>query len=197
MVLLSYAAVGHPESTSRAWGTNTDERVRHFPCDRHLRDVDDAYYRGIDVAAPPATVFRWLCQLRVAPYSYDWIDNLGRRSPPQLIAGLERLQIGQRFMGTFELVEFETDRSITLVLRGVRWLFGDVAVSYVVEAGEDGGSRLLVKIVLRYPAARRPVYRLVGPWLDLVMMRKQLLNLKRLSEARSHGKLPGARCSTV
>ena len=167
---------------SRSWGTSRDERGRPFPCDHHVQGANDAYYRGIDVSAPPATLFRWLCQLRVAPYSYDCIDNLGRQSPQELIPGLTDLHVGQRFMGTFELVEFERDRSLTLLLRGARWAFGDVAVSYVIEPAAGGRARLLVKIVLRYPARRAPLYRLVGPWLDLVMMRRQLVNLKRLSE---------------
>ena len=58
------------------------ERELPFPCDRHLADHDGAYWRAIDVEAPAPLVFRWLCQLRVTPYSYDLLDNLGRRSPP-------------------------------------------------------------------------------------------------------------------
>jgi len=39
--------------------------------------------RAITIAAPPESVFPWLRQMgfgRGGWYSYDWIDNLGRRS---------------------------------------------------------------------------------------------------------------------
>jgi hypothetical protein len=29
----------------------------------------------VEIAAQPEEVFRWICQLRVAPYSYDWINH--------------------------------------------------------------------------------------------------------------------------
>ena len=59
------------------WGTTEDERAAAYPVDDVLPDAEQWLFRGIDVAAPAALTFRWLCQLRAAPYSYDWIDNWG------------------------------------------------------------------------------------------------------------------------
>jgi hypothetical protein len=170
-------------SAVRAWGTTRRERARPFPCDRWLPDADDALYRAVDVDAPPAVVFRWLCQLRVAPYSYDWIDNFGRRSPDRLTPGLDHLALGQRVMTFFELVEFETDRHLTArTVAGALWTF---AASYVVVARAGGGSRLVVKLLVHWPPGPLGwATRLLFPAGDLVMMRKQLLTLKRLAERK-------------
>jgi len=35
-------------------------------------------WRGVGVEAPVEAVWPWVAQVRLAPYSYDWIDNLGR-----------------------------------------------------------------------------------------------------------------------
>jgi hypothetical protein len=173
----------------RVWGTTPEERRRPFPCDAILPDHDERYFRGVDVAAPPGVAFRWLCQLRVAPYSYDWIDNLGRRSPRALTPGLDDLATGQRFMGVFDLVAFERDRHLTLRLRRPG-LFPPLAVSYVV-APAAAGCRLLVKLVLRLrPGRRDRVVRRLAPWLDWIMMRRQLLNLKQLAERSARGEEP-------
>jgi len=48
--------------------------------------------------------------------------------------------------------------------------------------------RLLVKLLVRFP--KGPIgwfLRLLLPWGDLIMMRKQLLNFKALSEETSRG----------
>jgi hypothetical protein len=158
-----------------------------FPCDRYVSNPKDAYHRAVDVEAPPGVVFRWLCQLRVAPYSYDWIDNFGRRSPRTLTPGIEHLEAGQTVMSIFELVEFERDRHLTIVLRRGRRLAGDLAVTYLIASPEKERSRLVVKLLFAYPGRR------LLPWLaarlfpgpELVMMRKQLLTLKDLAEAQA------------
>jgi hypothetical protein len=64
-----------------------------------------------------------------------------------------------------------------------RRFFGEVWVSYLVQPAPEGGSRLLAKLLVRYPAT--PIGALmhgVLPLGDLVMMRRQLLNLKGHAE---------------
>jgi hypothetical protein len=167
------------------WGTTPAERVLPFPCDGYLAGADTAYFRAVDVRAPAATLFRWLCQLKAAPYSYDWLDNSGRRSPRQLIPGLDQLAPGQRVMRIFDLVEFEHDRHLTLVLVKPRavMLFGEIACSYTVVPQSERTCRLVVKMLVRYPPRGRwALMRWILPWGDLIMMRKQLLTLARLAE---------------
>jgi hypothetical protein len=172
-------------SIARSWGSTEAERAAAYPCDALLPRAEDELFRGVDVAAPAPVVFRWLCQLRVAPYSYDWLDNGGRRSPPALTPGLERLERGQDVMSIFGLAAFEVDRHLTVIMRKPSALraFGEVAGSYVVAPTGEGACRLVVKLLARYPRGLYGAWlRALLPWGDLVMMRKQLLTLKRLAE---------------
>ncbi len=167
------------------WGSTADERAADWPCDHLLPGADVALYRSADVAAPVDVAFRWLCQLRVAPYSYDWLDNGGVRSPRTLTPGLDQLEVGQRMM-IFDLVEFTPGEEITLRARGE--LFGPVVITYRVYATSATTCRLTAKILLRHRrGALGLLWRAVLPAGDLVMMRKQLRTLARLAEANVHG----------
>ncbi len=168
-------------SIATIWGTTQDECTRAFPCDALLPETSAVYYRGVTVQAPARVVYRWLCQLRVAPYSYDWIDNLGRRSPQQLTVGLDDLAIGQSLMSAFELVDFARDQHLTGRVSSRR--FGDITVTYLIVPSADRSCRLLVKLLVAYPRGLLGgMLRLMLPWGDLIMMRRQLLNFKRLAE---------------
>jgi hypothetical protein len=166
------------------WGATAEEVTAPLACDDLGFAYDDVFHRAIDVDAPATLVFRWLCQLRAAPYSYDLLDNFGRRSPPQLLPGLECLAVGQRAMTIFEIAGFGTsDLTLRLRWRPAAWVMGDFAGTYRVSARTPRAARLLVRILVRYP--RGPygdaLLRFM-PWLDLVMFRKQLLTLKRFAE---------------
>ncbi|HWM35786.1 MAG TPA: hypothetical protein VNS49_01530 [Streptomyces sp.] len=169
----------------RVWGAREDEIRRAYPCDGLLSGPREQWFRAVTVAADRPTVFRWLCQLKVAPYSYDLLDNSGRRSPRRLTPGAEHLEAGQRVMTIFQLVDFAVDEHMTLELddtRGLR-LFGDFAVTYAVTEEEPGTTRLLAKLVVggeegMLGRLRRPLMA----WGDLFMMRRQLLTLRKLAE---------------
>jgi hypothetical protein len=162
------------------WGSTEAERTEQFPCDDLIAAPNHVMFRAVDVEAPQGVTFRWLCQLRAAPYSYDKLDNLGRRSPQVLTPGLENLEPGQRVQTIFRLVEFEPGRSMTLLSEGR--FFGRVACTYRSDHIDEGRSRIVVKLVVSYPhSPHGPLLRFVGPPGDLVMMRRQLLNLKELA----------------
>jgi hypothetical protein len=169
-----------------SWGVEPAETALEFPCDRPPESFDADYFRGVTIHAPSVVVFRWLCQLRVAPYSYDWIDNYGRQSPRRLTPGLENLKIGQTVMTIFNLIDFEQDRQLTCRIKprtSPSRLFGDVVVSYLIVPRSGRECRLIAKVRVSYP--KGPMGRLmraVLPAGDLVMMRRQLLNLKGFAE---------------
>jgi hypothetical protein len=163
------------------WGATPEEEAASYPCDAFLPDAQQWLYRAVTVDAPPAVVFRWLCQLRAAPYSYDWIDNRARQSPRTLTPGLDDIAVGQRAMTIFEIVGIEPGRSITV--RSRTTAFGDVVGTYAAIPMSDGRTRLFAKLGTVAPTnLYGEVTRDVLPLGDLVMMRKQLLTLKQLAE---------------
>jgi hypothetical protein len=114
---------------------------------------------------------------------------LWRLSPQQLTPGLDNLAVGQDVMRIFSLVAFDQDRHLTIRVKPrseAFKIFGDVVVSYLIEpslADSSSGCRLLVKLVATYlSGVKGRMMRALLPWGDLIMMRRQLLNLKRLAE---------------
>jgi hypothetical protein len=160
------------------WGVTESETRRPFPCDQFVTSPTLQAWRGVQVDAPPAAVWPWVAQIRLAPYSYDWIDNLGRRSPRRL-AGLPEPRPGE----AFTTAGGRKQGRILAVDPGIQ-LTGEImnaVMSYVLVPQHHDTTRLLLKVVMR--TNRWTALGLsVG---DLVMARRQLLNLKQLAERGS------------
>lgn len=162
------------------WGVTDAEVARAYPCDVLVPNAQLQVWRGVSISAPPANVWPWLCQVQVAPYSYDWLDNLGRRSPRTLLGrpdpapGEPFSQVGGRF-SVGRVVAVERCRHLTATIMGA-------VMSYVLEP-DEAGTRLLLKIVIR----RRSWHGEALMLGDLPMARRQLLNLKALAEGSCEG----------
>ena len=164
------------------WGATAAEVARRYPADDVLAGPTVPLTRAVSVAAPAERTYRWLCQVAVAPYSYDLLDNLGRRSPTTLTPGADDLRVGQRVQ-IFDLTEVSPGHHWTgrTTVRARR-VFGDLAITYAAEPDGPDRSRLVCRIVGRTGSLPARAWFLVLAWGDLVMMRRQLLNLKALAE---------------
>jgi hypothetical protein len=156
------------------WGVTAADLARRYPCDDVVTAPAVELWRGVTVAARPQEVWPWLAQIRLAPYSYDWIDNLGRRSPRELhglpdpVAGEHFTSVGGRPRG--RILSVDPGRQLT------GWIVG-ATMSYVL-VPEDDNTRLLLKVVTAKGHWLAPAISLG----DLVMARRQLRNLRRLAE---------------
>lgn len=157
------------------WGVSDDEIARTYPCDDFVTSPRLQAWRGVSVEAPAEAVWPWVTQVRLAPYSYDWIDNLGHRSPRELVE-LPEPRVGDRFTAAGgrklgRIVSVAPGEQLTGAIMGA-------FMSYVLVPRDRDTSRLLLKLVMR-------TSRLVAVGLsigDLVMARRQLLNFKLLAE---------------
>ena len=157
------------------WGVSGHEVVRSYPCDGFVSSPRLQVWRGVSVQAPAEVVWPWVAQVRLAPYSYDWIDNRGRRSPREL-AGLPEPRAGDRFttaggQALGRIVSVDPGKQLTGTIMGA-------FMSYVLVPREHEMTRLLLKVVMqttRWAAAGLSAG-------DLIMARRQLLNLKHLAE---------------
>lgn len=195
----------------RGAGVKTQQSIRRLPWTwgstagvEQLELVDDRSERqlatrALVTEATPEALFLWLCQLRRAPYSYDWADNFGQRSPRIPDPALTELEVGQSVMTIFTLHDFEANRSITIEMRP-GWptrLFGAISVRYAIIDTGDG------RALLRGDLSMPPIGRMLGrakryllAWGDLVMMRKQLRTLCALAEGAPASTIPRAATPT-
>ena len=158
------------------WGVTDAETRSQFGCDVVVPGAPMQAWRGVTVGAPADVVWAWVRQLRLAPYSYDGVDNLGRRSPRQR-SDLPDPTVGDVFtrgMGRDVGRVLAVEPGCELTAR-----IGPVVMSYRVEPLTDRTSRLVLKLASR---GVRPVTDLLSLG-DLPMARRQLLNLRARAEA--------------
>jgi hypothetical protein len=160
------------------WGVTTEETRASYACDQYVPEARLQAWRGVTIAAPVRVVWSWLIQVRLAPYSYDLLDNRGRRSPRELLH-LDDPEVGDAFSASAgrplgRVVALRHEDHLTAQIMGA-------TMTYRLTAVDDTTTRLVLKVVGTYPWFLVPVLS-IG---DLVMARRQLLNLKACAERAS------------
>ena len=167
------------------WGATSDEISGVVVGDDLCPDARVVATRCITLPAPPTEVFPWLRQMgfgRAGWYSYDWLDNLGRRSASTIDPEWQTVDSGSRIPAgpmSFEATIVEPPYAFVLRVGG-----GDTTrrrvqfvLAYELRAIPEG-TRLVTRVRIRMnlPGGRLLERFVLGPG-DGVMVRKQLLSL--------------------
>lgn len=179
-----------------------DEAARPLPGDGLVADEIGVFTHAVTLPAPPEAVWPWLAQMgagtRAGWYSYDRLDNGGKRSAWRVDPAAQRVAVGDLFpalpgaQDAFIVVRVEPARSLVLGVPAgregyvARWTFA-------LEPAARGRTRLLVRGSFAYTILHlpRPAMRVLARVVHFIMERKQLLGIRRRVERAANA--PAAR----
>ncbi|MEM7273403.1 MAG: hypothetical protein AAF547_10015 [Actinomycetota bacterium] len=174
------------------WGSTETERAAGLPGDELLDVPAVSATRSISLGGSPAEVAAWLRQMgtgRAGWYSYDLIDNLGRRSADRLVPAWQVSAPGQQlpagpiaFDVTHLVLPPDPDAVHELVLAILdRPLLGHrigFTLAYRAISTAPNITRLVTRARIRIDGpVGRPAAALLG-FGDGLMVRRQLLGLR-------------------
>ena len=148
--------------------------------------------RAINIDSSPEDVFPWIRQMgfkKAGWYSYDIIDNLGRRSATRIHPEWQNVESGDRIPAgpiSFVAPIVKPPHSFVLVFNGETGFSKKIWFTLAYALHEvNGGTRLVtrVRISLNFTMGAFVAKYLLGP-ADGFMVRKQLRTLASRCEQR-------------
>ena len=170
------------------WDATVDECSASMAGDDLIDEPHAVATRAINLDAPPRDAFPWLRQMgfgRAGWYSYDWVDNLGRRSARTILPQWQHLSSGDAIPGAprgladFTAITVDEPHTFVMAFNGTGAVSRRIGFTLAYSLTErDAGTRLVSRMRTRLdlPGGRVLARRLLSP-ADGVMVRRQLLNL--------------------
>ena len=169
------------------WGATDTEINGPVVGDDLCSDAGVSATRCITIGASPGEVFPWIRQMgygRAGWYSYDWIDNLGRRSASTIHPEWQHVDSGSTVPGgpiDFEAVIVDAPRSFVLRVVPKGFMRTRLCFTLAYELRDDpNGCRVVTRMRARIgvPGGGLIERFILAPG-DGIMLRKQLKNIAR------------------
>lgn len=176
------------------WGATCEEVREAFPGAEIIPDAVRGGTMAVTIDAPPANVWPWLRQMgyrRAGWYSWDMLDNFGRRSAETIRPEWQHVRVGEFLAGpdanaleakAWEVAALEPERF--LALRARPSTSSDSLWAFWLKELPDRKTRLIVSgYWVTRPSWLRPILSVtLLEWTHWIMQMKQFKNLKRLAE---------------
>lgn len=167
------------------WGATAEEIDSPVVGDDLCADATLIATRSITIAAFPAEVFPWIRQMgfgRAGWYSYDWLDNLGRKSATRVHEEWQHANAGDQIPAgpmSFNAAVVTPPHSFVLEVRNGKGSIPRLhfTLAYELRAVPEG-TRLVTRMRshINIPGGKLIERLILGPG-DGLMLRKQLLTL--------------------
>ena len=173
------------------WGATDQEVRRGMPGDEIHSNPSFSATRAVTVEASPEQIWPWLLQMgyrRAGFYSYDWIDNDGVPSADRILSEYQGLKVGDRIPmssnARAEVLEMDPHRAMLWVFRDEGGQWENATWAWGLYEIDSLKTRLVSRLRVSYQWTRPSIVpMLVTDAVELVMMRKCLLGIKRRAEA--------------
>ena len=150
--------------------------------------------RSIEIKAGASDIFTWLKQFRIAPHSYDFLDNSGNKSPGYIIENLPTLKTNTHFLLAFHIFAFEENTFIASrfcvpINPPINRYIKEMFIEYRIQKlGTHSILWCKIKGWFNMDIASKGFFKIFSI-VNRIMTRRQLLNIRKLSEKYSSGKI--------
>ncbi len=175
------------------WGATSDEIAAPVVGDNLCPNATLVATRCITINAPPSSVFPWIRQMgmgRAGWYSYDWLDNLGRKSATTINPEWQLINAGDLIPAgpiSFTATVVDEPRHFVLEITSLGKENPRLHFTLAYELRDDPlGTRLVTRMRshIKLPFGRLFEKLILGPG-DGLMIHKQLLTIARNASAHT------------
>ena len=175
------------------WGATAEEVNSPVVGDHLCRDAALVATRSITISAPPQDVFPWIRQMgfgRAGWYSYDWLDNLGRKSATTIHEEWQTVEAGDKVPSgpiSFTAAIVEAPRHFVLEITSLSKKLPKLHFTLAYELRDDlQGTRLVTRMRSHcsFPFGSLFEKLILGPG-DGLMLRRQLLTISKNASSRA------------
>jgi len=169
------------------WGATSEEILSLVVGDDLCPNATLIATRSITIKAPPQDVFPWIRQMgfgRAGWYSYDWLDNLGRKSATRVHEEWQSVESGDTVPSgpiSFTAAIVDPPRHFVLEIKSFGEKSPKLHFTLAYELRDDPqGTRLVTRMRshIKLPLGSLFEKLILGPG-DGIMLRRQLLTINK------------------